>query len=394
MIEKIYNNPWFLRIVALAFSLLLFGYVNFEKNGLVNTNNAAGSLNPRGSEVISNVPVYADVDQNKYYISGLPEKVSVKIEGLKSIINQTVTSQNFKVVAKNLNNLGVGDHTVQLTPEGFSDKLGVSITPSEARIKIENKKVKTFDVSVEFNKALVARGYEAGTPTLDYNTVEISGAESNINKIASVKAVVSVENGVKKDIKSKVTVQVEDADGNNLDVVVNPSEVNVTIPILVANKDIPISLKQTGTPTNGKSYRLGIKGNQTTVNIAGETKALSDYSSFAVNVDVTGITETTTKEIALSLPDGITSVSPETIMVVITVTDESSGGGSGENNGSGATSTSSSSSSSSSSGSSSSSSSSSSVDSGSSSSSESTATSSSESSNNDQANAGNTTDSE
>lgn len=332
MIEKIYNSPWFLRIVALGFSLLLFGYVNFEKNGLVNTNDAVSSLNPRGSEVISNVPVYVDVDHDKYYVSGIPQTVSIKLEGLKSIISQTVTSQNFKVVAKNLTKLGVGEHTIQLTPEGFSDKLGVSVTPSEAKIKIENKKVKTFDVNVEFNDALLARGYEAGTPVLDKNTVEISGAESEVDKIATVKAVVSVENGVKKDIKTKVTVQVEDADGNSLDVLVNPAEVNVTIPVIAANKDLPISLNQTGTPEDGKTYRLSLKGDITTINVAGKSSDLDEFTNFVVNVDVTGITQTTTREIALSLPSGISSVSPQTVQVVITVsntTNGTSGGGSG-----------------------------------------------------------------
>lgn len=329
MIEKIYNSPWFLRIVALGFSLLLFGYVNFEKNGLLNTNDAASSLNPRGSEVISNVPVYVDVDHDKYYVSGVPQTVSVKLEGLKSIISQTVTSQNFKVVAKNLTKLGVGEHTIQLTPEGFSDKLGVSVTPSEAKITIENKKVKTFDVNVEFNDALLARGYESGTPVLDKNTVEISGAESEVDKVATVKAVVSVENGVKKDIKTKVAVQIEDADGNSLDVVVNPSEVSVTIPVIAANKDLPISLNQTGTPVAGKTYRLSLKNDISTINVAGKSTDLDEFTNFVVNVDVTGITETTTKEIALSLPSGISSVSPQTVQVVITVSNTSNGSSSG-----------------------------------------------------------------
>lgn len=176
------------------------------------------------------------------------------------------------MVAKNLTKLGVGEHTIQLTPEGFSDKLGVSVTPSEAKITIENKKVKTFDVNVEFNDALLARGYESGTPVLDKNTVEISGAESEVDKVATVKAVVSVENGVKKDIKTKVAVQVEDADGNSLDVVVNPSEVSVTIPVIAANKDLPISLNQTGTPVAGKTYRLSLKNDISTINVAGKVQ--------------------------------------------------------------------------------------------------------------------------
>lgn len=44
MIEKIYNNPWFLRIVALVFALLLFSYVNFENNGRISTSNPIDGL--------------------------------------------------------------------------------------------------------------------------------------------------------------------------------------------------------------------------------------------------------------------------------------------------------------------------------------------------------------
>lgn len=117
MIEKIYNNPWFLRIVALVFALLLFSYVNFENNGRISTSNPIDGLSVNSSQVISNVPITVDVDQDKYFVSGLPETVSVKIEGSKNIIQQTITAQNFKVVAKNLNKLGVGTHKINLTPE-------------------------------------------------------------------------------------------------------------------------------------------------------------------------------------------------------------------------------------------------------------------------------------
>ncbi|MFS7260504.1 YbbR-like domain-containing protein [Carnobacterium divergens] len=330
MIDKIYNNPWFLRIIALVFALLLFSYVNFENNGRISTNNPIDGLSVNSSQVISNVPITVDVDQDKYFVSGLPETVSVKIEGSKNIIQQTITAQNFKVVAKNLNKLGVGTHKINLSPEGFSDELAVTLTPSDATVIIENKKIKTFNVDVEFNKALLARGYEAGTPTLDYNTVQISGAESTIDKISRVYASVSPEIGVTKDINQKVPVQVLDESGNKLDVNINPKEVQVTIPVKSASKDVPIMLNQTGTPVAGKSYKLGIKGENTKVNVTGDKNFLESLSSFPVSVDVTGITETTTKEIALSLPEGITSVSPITIKVVITVSNTISTNSGGE----------------------------------------------------------------
>lgn len=72
-----------------------------------------------------------------------------------------------------------------------------------------------------------------------------------------------------------------------------------------------------------------MKNDISTINVAGKSTDLDEFTNFVVNVDVTGITETTTKEIALSLPSGISSVSPQTVQVVITVSNTSNGSSSG-----------------------------------------------------------------
>ncbi len=322
--EKIYNNPWFIKIVALAFAILLFTYVNSSNNRGQTTSNVDG-LSATTTDTILEVPIVVEIDQDNYYVTGFPETVSVDISGPSSIVLNTKTTKNFDIVAADLDSLGVGTHTIELVAEGLSPQLDYKVSPEEVTITIEEKKVETFSVEVEFDDSLIEEDFEAGTPTIDYETIELTGTASTIDQVEEVKVVVNGEEGITEDIVQTLPIVVSDADGEKLDVELNPSEVTVSIPVDPIKKEVPIVLNQMGTADADLSYELGISNQSaTTVAVQADNEILSSLSSYPIDIDVTDITETTTQTIELPLLDGVTIIDPEKIDVTITVTKKNS----------------------------------------------------------------------
>lgn len=333
MMEKITSSPWFLRIVALAFSILLFTYVNNENNKQFSTNNRSGGATVNSSEMMTDLPILVNIDQERYYVTGLPDTASILLEGSTAILLNTMTTENFDIVTPNLNEMGEGTYTIRLIPEGLSDELDYTIYPSEVTVNIQERASAEHDVAVSFDENLLADGYEAGTPIVDSPTVTIEGAAATLDKVANVRAVVSVEEGTDTDISETVPVVVTDQEGNQLDVQVTPSEVNVTIPVESNAKEVPVSLIQAGSPESGYTYDIDYaEGQEAAVSVVGDQNTLADISEIEVPVDVTGISETSTVDVKVPLPQGASAVDPETIQVEVTVAQEETGNGTESDN--------------------------------------------------------------
>ncbi|WHZ33041.1 CdaR family protein [Desemzia incerta] len=326
MMEKIMNSPWFLRIVALGFAALLFTYVNNENSKQINANNRSGGATVNSTEMITDLPVLVDIDQEKYFVTGIPDSVSILLEGSTAILLNTLTTKSFDIVTPDLNELGEGTYTIELLPSGLSDDLSYTIYPAEVKITIQERVSENYDVSVLFNEDSLARGYEAGEPIVDSETVLIEGAADTLGRIANVQVNVSAEENTNSDITQTLPVIVTDAAGNQLDVEVTPSEVSVTIPVTSNSRDVPMSLQQSGTPESGYTYELAIaEGEDTTANVVAEEAVLDALEEIQVPVDVTGVTESSTVEVTVPVPNGAASVLPETIEVDIIVTEEEAG---------------------------------------------------------------------
>ncbi|MGB6179527.1 CdaR family protein [Carnobacterium sp.] len=318
--EKIYNSSWFTKLVAFAFAVLLFTYVNYENNSKLLTTNPLNGVSTSSSKIITNLPIVVDIDQDKYFVSGFPETASIEISGPTNIVSQTTANKSFDITAQNLDELGVGVHTINLVAEGLSSDLKYTITPPEITIEIKEKRVETFKVEVVFDEANLAEGYVAEEPTLNYDTVEISGADSTIEKINTVQAIVSSSEEIKADFKKTVPVDAFDANGNQLDVIINPKEVTVSMDVNSNSKPLPLKLIQIGKPEENYDYELGIEDEKNTLlSVTGSPEALDKLSSYPLEIDVTGIDETTTKEVNLPLIDGLSSIAPEKITIRITV---------------------------------------------------------------------------
>lgn len=316
------ENPWVSKLIALFFAIVLFSFVAYENQSRNLSTNPTDGASITSSEVITNLPIDINIDRDAYFVSGIPETATIRLEGPQAILTQTLATQNFTIETPDLDELGPGNHTIELEVEGLSNQLEYSIMPAEVMLQIEEKRVEDYDVRVEFNEfAHLGDGYRAEEPTLSNETVTISGALSTMEEISDVMVVVMPDGGsITEDIEMTLNVLVLDDTGDPLNVNISPQQIDVSIPVIGTQRTLPIVLEESGVPSDDYEYELEIaQGEPENVTITGESDIIEELNNFILEVDVSGVTESTIRTIPLNLPEGISGTQPEELDVLIRV---------------------------------------------------------------------------
>ncbi|WP_077303237.1 CdaR family protein [Virgibacillus pantothenticus] len=315
-----FRSKWFVRVVSLAFAVFFYIFVAVDQNSLPNNDDSTfpSGEETKNVETLDEVPVRIDINNEKYVVSGVPEYVSVKLEGSAAILQPTIRNQNFDVWV-DLKGLGAGEHTVEIQ-HNISNKLDAYIEPKRVDVVIEEKATKEFQVNVDFlNTDKMAEGYELGDYEVSPQTVTITSAKSVIDRIGIVKAYVDVS-GLDKSIDNReVPVNVYDNQGNELKVNVEPKNVVVSVNINNSSKKVPVSVETTGEPPEG--YALaGISANVEEVEVFAKNSILRDLEQVSTEaIDLSKLKESSTVETSLALPDGVTVLNGESIKVKVEI---------------------------------------------------------------------------
>lgn len=302
--DKWFKSKWFVRAISLAFAILLFIFVNVEAN----TPKTDSRFIPGASdetETLEDIPLHIQMDEDRYVVSGVPEYVTVSLEGSNSILTPTVRQRNFKAYI-DLEGLDEGEHTVEVAHENVPNGLSVYIEPKTVDVTIEERETKEFGVNVDFiNTDDLTEGYELGEPKVEPEAITITSSKSVIDQIAMVKVFVDVA-GLTDDIdKREVPVNVYDNQGNELNVNVQPETVSVSANVHNPTKSVPIKV-----PTKGKlpkGYELtSVTPDEEEVTVYGTTSTLEDIEDISTNeIDLSKIEESETVEATLDVPDGV-----------------------------------------------------------------------------------------
>ncbi|WP_106495411.1 CdaR family protein [Lentibacillus sp. Marseille-P4043] len=295
-----FKSKWFVRAVSLAFAVLLFVFVNVEINDSENENRFFGTS--KEMQTIENVPVDIRIDEN-FVVSGVPEHVRVSLEGAKSILTPAIKQRNFDIFV-DLRGLDEGEHKVEIKYANISDDLKVYIEPKTVDVVIEERSSKEFNVNVDFINNL-PEGYELGKTEVNPKTVKITSSKSVIDQIAIVKVFVDI-GGQKESIDNReVPINVYDSQGNELNVTLNPENVEVSAEVNNPSKTVPVSVATTGKLPDGYSL----------TSISPETKEVKVYGTSSVlegiekatteEIDLSEITEPGTIDVDFALPDGV-----------------------------------------------------------------------------------------
>ena len=311
--DKLFDNPWFIKILALLLAVLLYSSVPHTGQKLTDVNVPGEQT----TETIKDIPVKVYYDTENLVVTGIPNTVDVTIKGPITHVQSAKALKNFEVYV-DLTNAKIGNQNVKLKIRNLSDKLKATMKPASVKVSVQEKITKEFRVEAEFDGGQIEDGYSAGLPEVEPNKVKITGAKSDIDRITYVKATLDGTGKLKATISKQAQIQVLDKKLNKLDVTVDPETVRVTIPIKSNSKTVPINIVKKGTSPEGITIE-SIELDETEAKITGIEEVLKGTDSVRVEVDLSKITENTTLTLPVIISNGVTKVTPQLVKATVVV---------------------------------------------------------------------------
>ncbi len=279
------------------------------------------------AEVLTNQPVTAKYNEEAYVIEGLPETVDITLIGSKTDLFIAKQSPSYDVNV-DLTGLRAGTHKVNIKyNQVASTSLEYKVNPSSVTINIYPKISRTKTLSLDLlNKDSLDSKLVVKEMKVTDDKVIVKGAEHQLNKVATVKALADVKNIVKQETGTTtlkdVPLKAYDSAGNIIDVEIVPSKIDVDLVITSPMKEVPIKIIPKGTVAFGKAIS-SIESNESTVIVYGDESVISELRYIPVEIDVNDLKENRQYKLGISKPAGITSMSINNITVNIKL-DESS----------------------------------------------------------------------
>lgn len=310
-----FKSKWFVRGLSLAFAILLYVFVGIEAQ---NTQLDSRFIPTSSDEfqTLENVDVDIRIDSERFVVSGVPEVVTVTLQGPHSIITPVAKQLNFDVFV-DVRGLEEGDHTVSIQHERIPDELDVFIEPSEVDITIEERATEELEITVEYmNMDEMPIGAELGEVTINPEVVTVTSSRSVIEQIAMAKVYVDVSGLTESISNREVPIIIYDNQGNSLNVNRDPEKASISVDVSNPSKEASIQVETVNDLPEGFTL-LKTTPKITEVEVFGTSDVLEGIDQIKTEeIDLSDIKETGTIEVDLKTPDG-TKLDVETIEVEV-----------------------------------------------------------------------------
>ena len=236
--EMLKDRKWAYVLLSVFLAVILWLYVRAEKDPVSDARIRNIPVQITGSSVLSSKGLT---------VAGLSsDRVSTTLQAPASVLSD-ISRKNITATIDVSRIDEAGEHTLSyniVLPTNVNTD-GVVIQEKEPEtITVTVEKLYTSTLPIEFRfEGSVAKGYQAGTPTIDPVNVTISGAVEQVNRVA--RAVVVLE---AKDLKEQYTgdlpIRLLDANGDelkDLEVELSSETAYVVYPIVVV-KEIPLTV--------------------------------------------------------------------------------------------------------------------------------------------------------
>ena len=312
-LEKMLTKKNTLVFISLILAVCTFLYVDSESNIIINDS----------AEVLYDQKVKATYNSNAYIIEGLPKAVDVTLIGRR--VDLYLAKQLSKgAVTADLTNLKEGSHTVTLDYDCSITSVNYKLDPSVVNVNIYPKVSETRTASIDvINKNKLDKRLSVGDVALNESEVVIKGAEHTLKKVAIVKALIDINKLVEPTIGvselDNIKLVAYDSNGKVVkNVETEPNNLSAKVTIESPKKDIPIKVIPTGDLEFGKAID-DITTDLNKVTVYGDQDVLDKLDYLPVEVDVTGLNESTTYDVILSKPSGIKEISNNNMKVGVTL---------------------------------------------------------------------------
>ena len=311
-IDKFLSRKSTLLIISLVLAFATFVVVDSQSSVLID----------QYAEILYDQQVTAVYNEESYVVEGLPDKVDITLIGQRRHIFLAKQSPS-KGVSVDLTGLKPGNHKVTLKYTQRISSLDYKLDPSQVTVTIYEKVSETKNLTYDIlhQDDLDSKLY-INSVTLDRDNVIIKGAKYKLDTVASVKALIDVNdisNAKSGDVSLKdVPLVAYDNDGNIVNVEIVPGTVDATINISSPSKEIPIKVNPKGSLAFGKAIK-SIETSVTNVTVYGRQDTIDEIESLDVDIDVKGLEKDKDYTVTLKKPNGITDISSKTITVKVKV---------------------------------------------------------------------------
>ncbi len=317
IIKRLFVQNWKMKLVALIFAFILWSFVIAEEN-------------PTRTKIFQDIPVtYTAADE-------LRQKGLTSSTPLTEILNSvTVTAEapadaldywneNMLEVSVDLSQINeAGEYVLRV--EGATTLTQghiVSVEPSTITVNIEEIVTRTVPVDIQLINQ--QEGFYYGEPVLETETVDVTGARSNVEKVARAVCTINAEDMMEPTTAS-YTVSFVDSDGEEIrsNLFTGSTSVIAEVPVY-PEKEVGIDLTAVSNTTTGlaEGYEItGVTVEPQTVYIAGALENIETIESVTLEaIDLDGAAGDTVVEASVRLPDGVVAAEPSVVQVRFAIT--------------------------------------------------------------------------
>jgi YbbR domain-containing protein len=262
-------------------------------------------------------------DPGMLQLANIPSEVRITLSAPRSIWEQLVEQPDLVRAWIDLSGLGAGEHVVEVKTQIQTNPVRVvSVEPDSVPVSLEPLKSGEYEINLMVNGE-PALGYRAGTPTVDPQQVIISGPESLVDQVKQAYASLDINNA-NATIRRDVNVQALDAAGNPVrGVDISPQLVRVTQPITLLGgyRNVIVKVLTTGEPAGG-NWLTNISVNPPNVTVfSTDPQLVNELPGYVETnpIDLTGLSDDTDFRVTLNLPEGITLVGDESVLVRLSI---------------------------------------------------------------------------
>lgn len=314
-IERFINRKSSLLVISLIIAFGIFVLVDSKSISMIESS----------AEVLYNQQVEVIYNEEAYVLEGVPETVDITLIGRKSDLYLAKQIPEHEVVI-DLSGLTSGTHKVALKYHRVVESINYKLDPSIATVTISPKVSAVKSVGVDLLNAdqLDSKLFIKNTE-IARDEVIIKDSAENIAKVASVKALIDVNNFVNPTVGTlnlkDIPLVAYDEKGYVVDVEIVPAKMDATITIESPHKNVLIKVVPVGNVTFGKAISQ-IESSIKEVTIYGDEAVLESITNIPVEIDVSNLKTDKEYTINIKKPVGVRGISHTVTSISIVLDDE------------------------------------------------------------------------
>lgn len=239
MMDKLRESRWVYMLISVALALIFWLYVRTVQD-------------PADMSWIYNVPIQVTgstvLTRQGLTVGDLSTNtVNLRVEGPTSVLDDLLRHRKDIYVTVDVSKCAAGENKLAYTPV-YPPSVNVESVSTTSRnpdfltVTVEKLYTKTFDVGFQL-KGEVAKGYTAGTPAINPETVVISGSVEQVSRVAKVVAILE-DQELNERFAGDLPLTLLDTSGQvleDVEVTMDSETAYVVLPVVVV-KEVPLTV--------------------------------------------------------------------------------------------------------------------------------------------------------